>query len=663
MSDNNNGNDSSSPPTFRSMSDNLQAMIFGVVGGVFELLGQRDLEWATLKFLEFNRNLHSGGLSDDEKTTFHNIKDFVERTSIYDLGGQSHLEAARNYLRTADTLLNEDGHGDEAIENIRAAVEPLYLASVPWYAERAHFLLEPAFILSGVFLNPFTFSYDELTWEMRGLCEKYLRFLEHRNQWPDLPRLGTDGRAKLASAVQKLQWVTAQISAGNIERSLLAPRLREVLAALLVCGKEEFDLFAADVIPAFDALAGGFVGMFLDPASDSAAQEAMEGFEILAGAISFVQWATFGPDSLEFKFSLVESLLDQVLAFVQAHPNDSRLILALCQVFDLLQSLKDGVWEKGRSIWDFLGANTCLPARFQCAKADASALLDVYNNVTLVFDAQHIEDQTSVLRDIRDLLQYMKDEQDGLAAQVAANIAEQRAATQQYLLDKQDLFEPPALPGLDATPFVNLPAGTIRKEPDGGAILFFLPDGTLLRVSANREFFAVLPGSDAVEPLTVLPDNSVKLSDGRTFAVLPEEVPHPTQDEVIAGLPDGSTVSTTPLRREALLPDGTAVRYYPAEDLVAVLLPDGSESLITFAEVRGLGCTGQMTRISNTVKSFSFSNQVAGVADWETGFEILLPSGVTVNIRRERTGLPGSTNGHGDENGGPTGFTCQRRST
>ena len=670
MPDNTNNNDDS-VMTFRGLGEMLQSGLFQAVGGVFSLLTEnKPLEKLLFTFYGLVRDIQEDKLESDDETK-QLVDDLIQaaskaQESLENPSSIAAMDQALTLLREAYEILRKQDPGPtwEELETAHTklvdALDPLYTGSVKAYLKTPHTLVEVAFILSGVFLNPFQMDYEELEKELSSIGDKYVPFLEIRGDFDVLPALGSKAQGQLSTATAKLQWVSGQIAGGNIDRSTLSIPLRAAYNALLIAGKEEIERLLEELLPAADSLLGGVLEIFLHTGDQTLADEITEAMDIVILTGEMVNWCTFSLDSLQFKGELIALVLEEVQQYLEAHHDESRLITAICYLLDFIQDLKDGVVEQGRGIWSFLGTHTCIPARFDCTKAEATKLWDIYNNITLVFDAQHIEDQTAVLRDIRDLLQTMKDEQDALGVQVAENLAQQQEATRKYLENNEDLFEPPPLPGFDSFPFVELPQESIRKDQDGGAVDFFLPDGTLLRVSAAREFSAVIPGKEKVETLTILPQNVVRLSDGRTFRIMAESVPNPTEDEVITGLPDGSEVVVTVLTREAILPDGTRVRYYTAEDIVAVLMVDGSESLITFAEVRGLGCTGELHRVSDTLRRFRFSNQVIGTIDWETGFTIVLPSGVTVNIRREHSGIPGKLDDADDDS---AHFSCQRRSS
>jgi len=106
---------------------------------------------------------------------------------------------------------------------------------------------------------------------------------------------------------------------------------------------------------------------------------------------------------------------------------------------------------------------------------------------------------------------------DDLRRQVEEVLERHRQAAEQYFATMPD---PCGDEPFDRCPFLELPAGTKRRDLDLGAVVFLLPDGTILRV-LGQSVHAALPNG-AIEALVPDEDFRLHTSDGRTFPLDPD---------------------------------------------------------------------------------------------------------------------------------------------
>lgn len=566
----------------------------------------------------------------------------------YGLGNRPKVREVLDKVAELISDLREDGHSGDASSTASAALDLVHqvnnlygsdddpidfevahtkleearqLLYEAWkleFNERPHFLYEFALWIDWQFRFGAAFE-DEFKHgdDFRDLHYGYLPALERRlaNQEEDIEYvLPFSALAGVRAAVEHLQWVDAQTqNATDVEQEIILPRLDQAYHSLLPL-----------IEPEIRHVTTIYTDKFLE--------------EIFPGLVKTLDF----PSAITLRAEMLVTILTRVDAYLKAHP---AVLEDLDTVFQRLSdSLNDtlAASDAAKSIWETLRDRTALGAwwtRLKQLYTDARReIAKQYFALPNEFDDLRVG--ARAITEIRDILKAQAQKEQDRQAEIDGILAQHKQAAQDYLTQNAGLFEPPPPVLFDALPFVELPPGTTRKATDAGGTLFFLPDGTVLRVSAGRDFSAVLPDSIGVEPLAVQTDNTVKLSDTRVFRLLPQSVP-PTSDATMPGLPVGSTVTVTALVREASLPSGERVRYYPADDLVAALLPDGSEALVSFTNLNGLGTSGTLDRVSDTLRRFRFTNAVTGTVDWLNGFDVLLPSGAIVAVRRTRTGFPG----------------------
>ncbi|HRT96265.1 MAG TPA: hypothetical protein P5532_17720 [Planctomycetota bacterium] len=106
---------------------------------------------------------------------------------------------------------------------------------------------------------------------------------------------------------------------------------------------------------------------------------------------------------------------------------------------------------------------------------------------------------------------------DELRRQVEDVLARHRQAAERYFATMPD---PCGEEPFDPCPFLGLPQGTRRRDLAGGAVVFLLPDSTLLRV-LGQSVHAALPNG-VIEPLVPDGDYRLHTSDGRIFQLDPD---------------------------------------------------------------------------------------------------------------------------------------------
>ena len=352
MPDNTNNNDDS-VMTFRGLGEMLQSGLFQAVGGVFSLLTEnKPLEKLLFTFYGLVRDIQEDKLDPDDDTK-QLVDDLIQAASkageiLESQVSKDTMEQALVLLREAYEILRKRDPEPtwEELETAHTklvdALEPIYTGSIEAYLKTPHTLVEVAFILSGVFLNPFQMDYEELEKELSSIGDKYAPFLESRADFDILPALGNEAEGQLSTAITKLQWVSGQIAGGNIERSTLSVPIRAAYNTLLIAGKEEIERLLEELLPAADSLLGGVLEIFMHTGDQTLADEIMEAMGIVIVVAEMVNWCTFSADSLQYKGELITLLLEEVQQYLEEHHDESRLITAICNLLDFIQEQVSG---------------------------------------------------------------------------------------------------------------------------------------------------------------------------------------------------------------------------------------------------------------------------------------------------------------------------------
>lgn len=616
--------------SFTQLSELVQKLVFfGVFTVVDQFREKQDFKWASYQietYITQEAVSNHGGVKDLCDTVINGLSTARKAATSYDAEykasyAQSLVEDVRSMYNAAEQENNPQPIDYGVVhEKLYLAQTTLYEAWIIEFADRPHQLSEFTIWLdtSFFFLAPLEGEFKKGR-QLRELKVGYLPALERRQRNEDdepwiMPRPVVEA---IGRAVAHLQWVSAQAEVnpnGSDAKALLMPRLELAHAELKGVIDDELrhivDMYTFVIL---HQLLPGFVRRF----------------DI--------------PDFFKLRVDSLVTILTAVDDFLKTNP----VILAdLGHLLGrLLDSLDDMLVAKDKllSIWETLTAGTPLGQWWERLKewyhALRRELARAYYALPNEFDDLRIG--ARALPGILALLQTQADREQATQAEVQAIIDQHKQAAQQYLDQNAALFEPPPIDAPPSTsPFTALPSGFIRKEHDSGAVTFFLPDGTVLRATSDRlgvtpELSAVVPDGSAVEALTVLPGNSVRLSDGREFGVRPSGSDS-VADEVFESSEQGQ-VSVHGACRELLLEDGVIIRFYPAPDVVTASWSEGVMASISLVELRGLGTSGGFTEPEGAhllFRSFRFDNGLTGTVDRGTGFTLVLPGGRTVKVKR-----------------------------
>ena len=135
--------------------------------------------------------------------------------------------------------------------------------------------------------------------------------------------------------------------------------------------------------------------------------------------------------------------------------------------------------------------------------------------------------------------------QDDLRRQVEEVLERHRQAAERYFATMPD---PCGEEPFGRCPFLELPAGTKRRDLDRGAYVFLLPDSTILRV-LGQSVHAALPNG-AIESLVPDEDYRLHTSDGRTFQLDPNCPNCPQPPEEPGEEPDVPEIPADPAQCE-----------------------------------------------------------------------------------------------------------------
>ena len=171
MPDNTNNNGDSTM-TFRGLGEMLQSGLFQAVDGVISLLTEiKPLEKLLFSYYGLVRDIQDDKLDPDNDTK-QLVDDLIQAASkaediLESQVSKDAMNQALTLLREAYEILRKQDPGPtwEELETAKTklvdALDPLYTASIEVYLKSPHTLVGIAFILSGVFLNPFQMDYDE----------------------------------------------------------------------------------------------------------------------------------------------------------------------------------------------------------------------------------------------------------------------------------------------------------------------------------------------------------------------------------------------------------------------------------------------------------------------------------------------------------------------